>query len=399
MSHSTSRHDHVTLGIDISKDHLDVHLHPLRIVRPFTNDHQGHRDLIAWIRPLQPKRIVFEATGAYHRALEMALGKAALPAVKVNPLQTRRFAEATGKRVKTDPVDAAMLARFGAIMQPAIPPAKDPIVDALAELQAARRSLVKDRTAALNRVKTLTLALLKRQSQHHLQQIEAQIAAIEQEQARIVATHARLQARHDVLISIPGIGTATALALLIEMPELRSMDAKQAANLAGLAPVTRQSGEGVGQSLSRVVGFIQGGRVGLRQAIYMPALVAIRFNPPLKATYLALRAAGKPAKLAIVAIMRKLVILVNALLRDGRVWTPQRADTVPTRRGDTNSDRQIPQQPIDVLRAWLSGHSRGQAPQPRSGAAQTPGLRGAAAAGIMPRTIRGSHTQPAHKAS
>jgi transposase len=171
----------------------------------------------------------------------------------------------------------------------------------------------------------LTLGLLKRQSQHHLKQIEAQIAAIDQEQGRILAGHARLQARYDVLISIPGIGAATALALLIEMPELGSMDAKQAVSLAGLAPVTRQSGNWKGQS------FIQGGRAGLRQAIYMPALVAIRFNPPLKAKYLARRAAGKPAKVAIVAIMRKRVILANALLRDSRIWTPQQADnTVAT---------------------------------------------------------------------
>ena len=176
---------------------------------------------------------------------------------------------------------------------------------------------MKDRTAALNRAKTLTLALLKRQSQQHLKQIEAQIQAIDQEQAAIVARHPPLKARFDILVSIPGLGAVTALALLIGMPELGSMDAKQAASLAGLAPITRQSGQWCGKS------FIQGGRATIRQAIYMPALVAVRCNADLKAKYLTLRAAGKPAKVAIVAIMRKLIITANALLRDNRMWTAQ----------------------------------------------------------------------------
>jgi transposase len=311
----------VTIGIDISKHQLDAHLHPAGLTRLFTNDRKGHAQLIAWAKPHCPSRIVFEATGAYHRALEMALGQAGLPAVKVNPLQARLFAEATGKRVKTDPVDAAMLARFGAVLQPEEPPAKDATIDQLAELLTARRALVKDQTAAHNRGKTLTLDLLKRQNQHHLRQIDAQILAIDQAQAAILARHAALKARFDILVSVPGLGAVTALALLIDMPELGSLDARQAASLAGVVPITRQSGRWQGKSR------IQGGRAILRQAIYMPALVAIRFNPPLKEKYLALRQAGKPAKVAIVAIMRKLIITANALLRDNRRWTQQARPT------------------------------------------------------------------------
>jgi transposase len=311
--------DQITVGIDLSKDRLDAHLHPQAVVKQFDNDRKGIAKLIAWITPLQPKRIIFEATGAYHRGLEMALGKAALPSVKINPLQMRRFAQATGTRAKTDPIDAAMLARFGYTMQPDIPPAKDETIDTLAELLAARRALMKDRTVALNRSKTLTLVLLKHQSQQHLKQIETQIKAIDRARAALVAANQPLDARSEILVSIPGFGNHTAFALLIDMPELGSMDAKQTASLAGLAPITRQSGNWKGKS------FIQGGRATLRQALYMPALVAIRFNPPLKAKYLALRAAGKPAKVAIVAIMRKLLIIANALLRDSRVWTPELA--------------------------------------------------------------------------
>jgi transposase len=316
MSHPIAHaSDEITIGIDISKDNLDVHLHPEGTARQFPNDRKGHAKLIAWAAPYQPTRVVFEATGRYHRALEMALGEAGLPAVKINPLQARRFAEATGKRVKTDPIDAAMLARFGAIMRPEIPPAKDQTIDMLAELLAARRGLVKDRTAASNRGKSLTLAMLKRQCQQHRKQIDSQIEAIDQEWMSVLAAHPMLKARLDILLSIPGIGAATAIALLVDMPELGTMDAKQAASLAGLAPVTRQSGTWKGKS------FIQGGRASIRQAIYMPALVAIRFNPQLKEKYEALRRAGKLAKVAIVAIMRKIIIIANALIRDNRKWT------------------------------------------------------------------------------
>jgi transposase len=305
----------VTIGIDISKHTLDLYVHPTGRVQQFANDPKGHTKLIAWITPSQPTRIIFEATGAYHRALELALGRAGLPAVKVNPLQARRFAEATGKRAKTDPLDAAMLARFGAALQPQIPPAKDQTIDQLGELLAARRALVKDQTAALNRAKTRTLALLKSQSQQHLQQIETQIKAIDQQCAAIRLTNDRLTNRFDILISVPSFGAPTVFALLVDIPELGSMNPKQTGSLGGLAPVTRQSGQWSGHST------IQGGRANLRHALYMPALVAIRFNPPLRAKYLALRAAGKPAKVAIVAIMRKLLILANALLRDNRKWT------------------------------------------------------------------------------
>ena len=308
------KHGPVTIGIDVSKTVLDVHLHPEGLRSRFANDACGHGLLVSWAAAHQPERVIFEPTGACHRALETALGRAGLPFVKINPLQARRFAQACGTRVKTDPVDAEMLARMAATLQPDLTPAKDQTIDTLKELLAARRALVKDRTAALNRSKGLTLALLKRQSDQNLKQITARITAIDAECHKLMAATPHLKARLDILTSIPGLGEITALALLIDIPELGSMDAKQTASLAGLAPVTRQSGQWRGKS------FIQGGRATLRQAIYMPALVAIRFNPPLKVKYDALRAAGKPAKLAITAIMRRIITIANALLRDNRKW-------------------------------------------------------------------------------
>jgi transposase len=307
----------VTGGVDISKDTLDVYLAPSGVHRQFANDVKGRGKLIAWLKIERPTRIIFEPSGAYHRALERALAEANLPGVKINPLRARRFSEATGKRIKTDQVDAAMLAQFGAVLQPDILPFKHAVSDTLAEVLAARRALVKDRTAAMNHSKNLTLTLLKRQNKQHLEQIASQIDAIDQECKTVLAGNAVLSARLDILLSIPGLGAVTALALLIDMPELGSMDAKQAASLAGLAPITRQSGHWRGKSR------IQGGRPQVRQALYMPALVAIRFNAPLKAVYTALRKAGKPAKVAIVAVMRKLLITANALLRDRHRWMPE----------------------------------------------------------------------------
>ncbi|RJT29430.1 IS110 family transposase [Mesorhizobium waimense] len=284
--------------------------------RQYANDASGLRELIRSLAPLAPARIVYEATGAYHRLLERMLGVKGLPLAKMNPQHTRAFAKAAGRLSKTDRIDAAMLARFGALMTPQIRPIRSDTLDTLCELVAARRALIKDCTATLNRQKSLTMPLLKRQAEQRLKQIAAQIAAIDTECQARIASELGLRRRFDILNSIPGLGEASAFAIVADMPELGALENKQAASLAGLAHVDRQSGLWKGKS------FIQGGRQTLRQALYMPALVATRFNQPLKAKYENLRASGKPAKVAITAIMRKLIVLANALIRDDRKWSP-----------------------------------------------------------------------------
>lgn len=306
------------VGIDISKAYLDVHLLPDGDERSFTNDRRGLAELAQWLKPFRIERIVYEATGAYHRLLERTFGSARLPLVKMNAQHTRAFAKAAGRLSKTDRIDAAMLARFGAVMAPEVRPLKSDALAAVGELLAARRALTKERTATLNRQKNLTIALLKRQAERRLKQIAGQIDAIDAECSKIIAAEAELARRCEILTSIPGIGEATAVAILAEMPELGTLANKQIASLAGLAPVDRQSGQWKGKS------FVQGGRSWLRQALYMPTLVALRFNQPLKAKYEAFREAGKPAKVAITAIMRKLIVLANALVRDDRKWVPTR---------------------------------------------------------------------------
>jgi len=308
-----------SVGVDISKDTLDVHLHPAGASRRFANDAKGFSALIACLKGFAIARVVFEPTGAYHHAFERRLAEAGLPLAKVNPRQARRFAEAIGRHAKTDAVDAAMLARFAMLIEPPARPIVSATLDEMKELHVARRALVKDRVAALNRDKTRRSALLKRQAAERLRQIERQIAAIDAALRAQLAADPALKARFDILVSIPGVGETTALTILVEMPELGAIEHKCAASLAGLAPIARDSGRRSGKR------FIRGGRAHLRQALYMPTLVAVRFNTVMRAKYNAFLAAGKPPKVALTAIMRKLIILANALLRDGRTWTAKLA--------------------------------------------------------------------------
>ena len=263
-------------------------------------------------------RVVYEATGAYHSGLERALG-AHLPLVKVNPLQARRLAQAQGLRAKTDAVDAKMLADMGNAfaLEPDEPAAE--IQHDLRELRSFRSGLIKDRTGIMSRMKTQTLSITRRQSKARLAQVDKQIAEINAEIERLINSSDTLAHSMKILRSIPGVGAICAATILIEMPEIGSMDRKQVASLTGLAPMTRQSGQWRRKS------FIQGGRKIVRDALYMPALVAMRHNPDFKAKYQALIKAGKPPKVAITALMRKLIELANALIKADRNWVTKGA--------------------------------------------------------------------------
>ena len=294
---------------------MDIHRLPDRATCRVANTPGGLAELIGWIGQAPVARLVYEATGAYHRLLETTLAAHGLPIAKVNPRQARRFAEAAGVLAKTDRVDAAVLARFGVALEPATTRLRDGSLDAVQELHRARQALVKDRTAARNRLAVARSALVRRLLSLKLAQIERHVAAIEAAIQDHLRTQDDLARRATILTSIPGISTLTAVALMVEMPELGTLGGKQAASLAGLAPMTRQSATWRGRAA------IRGGRAMLRQALYMPTLVATRFNPQMAAKYKAMIDAGKPKKLAITALMRKLLLLANALLRDNRTWT------------------------------------------------------------------------------
>jgi transposase len=302
-----------TIGVDISKDHLDACRWPGGETCRVSNDPAGHRRLIRWIGG-DVARVAFEATGAYHAAFERALHRADVPYSKLNPARARRFAEALGTHAKTDRIDARLIARMAAMIEPRPDRPKPAVLAELHELQLARSALVRERTAATNRAGRLTLALLRRQHATRLRQIERALGEVDAAIAALVASDESLARKAEILCSIPGISLVTAAAVLAEMPELGTLEAATAASLTGLAPFTRESGTWKGQAK------IGGGRGDLRRALYLPALSAARFNPDLKAVYDRLRARGKPAKLALVAVMRKLVILANVLVRHDRTW-------------------------------------------------------------------------------
>lgn len=309
--------DH-TIGIDISKSYLDVFRLEDGATSRFDNSQSGLKALIRWLGTTPVARVVFEPTGAYHRALEKALsGKT--PLVKVNPLQARRFAEACGTRAKTDAVDARTLARMGAALslEPDAP-ISEKLRD-LKDLQVARTALVKERTRLKNRSKVQINAVLKRQTAARLKLIERQIAELDAEISQNIAEDKSAARKREILCSIPGLGPVSAALILTFLPEIGTLERKQAGSLAGLAPHSRESGQWKGKS------FISGGRKPLRDALYMPALVALRFNPDLKAKYTALLEAGKPAKVAIIAIMRKLLETANALVKADRAWVQKAA--------------------------------------------------------------------------
>ena len=287
-----------TIGVDISKSHLDAFRLGDSAAQRFENSAAGFRALSKWLGKTPVARVVFEPTGPYHKAFEAALGER-IPLVKVNPLQARRFAEASGTRAKTDAVDAQMLARMGTAfdLAPQIPRSREARV--LRDLHVARTVLIKDRTRLRNRAQTYDIVVLKRQTKARLTQLDRQIAELDTEISALIEARETTARSRDILCSMPGIGAVTAAAMLTLLPEIGTLGRKQVASLTGLAPVTRQSGQWQGKS------FIGGGRKPLRDALYMPALVAIRHNPDLKAKYEVLRAAGKPAKVAIVAFVGK----------------------------------------------------------------------------------------------
>lgn len=307
-----------TIGVDISKSHLDVFHLEGAAARRFENTPGGLRALRKWLGSTPLARVVYEPTGPYHRLFEDSLsGK--LPFVKVNPLQARRFAEACGTRAKTDALDARGLARMGAalLLEPDAVISQNARV--LRDLQVARTALIKERTRLRNRGHVQTSAVLKRQTRTRLTLVGKQIAELDREIAKHLDANESTARQRDILRSIPGLGQIATAAILTFLPEIGTLDRRQVGSLAGLVPYNRDSGQFKGKS------FISGGRKPLRDALYMPALVAMRFNSDLKEKYSALRAAGKPAKVAIVAVMRKLIETANALVKADRDWVEKTA--------------------------------------------------------------------------
>ena len=304
------------VGIDVAKAHLDVHLRPQGESFRVGNDPDGIAALVGRLTAWAPAGIVLEATGGYEALLVGALAAAGLTPALVNPRQARDFARATGRLAKTDAIDAAALAHFAEAIGPVPKPLPDEAARAFAALLARRRQLVQMRAAEQNRLGTAPTAAVRRDVQRHVAWLTRQLARLDKELGEAVQASPLWRAKEDLLRGVPGIGPTVARCLLAELPELGSLSGRQAASLAGLAPRNRDSGAYRGR---RSIG---GGRAGVRGALYMASLSAARYNPVLKAFYRRLRAAGKLAKVALIAVARKLLTIVNAMLRDGRPWSP-----------------------------------------------------------------------------
>lgn len=308
----------VIVGIDVSKERLDVHVRPGGEAFFVARDGEGIAALAVQLVALAPAAVAVEATGGFETVVAAGLAGAGLPVVVVNPAQVRAFATALGQRAKTDPIDAAVIARFAEATQPAIRPLPDEETQLLADLVARRRQIVAMIGAERQREKRAP-ARVRRSITRLIKALEKELSSLDGDIDDAVRGSPAWREKEDLLASVPGVGKIVARTLIAELPELGTLDRRQVAALVGLAPFTRQSGQWRGKS------FIGGGRTAVRATLFIAAMVAARHNPALKAFRDKLVAAGKPKLVALVATARKLVTILNAILRDKQPWHAQTA--------------------------------------------------------------------------
>jgi transposase len=309
----------VFVGIDVGKARLDVHIRPLGQHFVVGNDAAGLAELAIRLEVHAPSLIVLEASGGYERSAAIGLLERGLPVAVVNPRQTRKFAAALGQLAKTDRIDAALLAHFAEAIRPATRAVSDDAIERLQTLLARRRQLVVMRNAEKQRLGKATDPLTRRSLKAVITSLDKQLGVLDKGIGRLIEADPALAEKLERLKTVPGIGDVSARTLLAELPELGLASRHEIAALSGVAPISRDSGRFRGKRR------IQGGRVEVRAPLYMATLVAIRHNPVIKPFYRRLREAGKPAKVALVACMRKLLTMLNAMLRDRRAWAPAEA--------------------------------------------------------------------------
>jgi transposase len=304
----------VYAGIDVSKKVLDLDCYPESRRAQFPNNEGGHQALAAKLQQIGPRWIIVEATGGLEVALVSVLASAGLPVAVINPKQARDFAKAIGVLAKTDSVDAAVLARFGEAVKPALRPFKSEDLRQLEEVLTRRRQLVEMVTAEENRKQQASASMAK-EIDEHLEWLRRRIKGADTDLRDAIKASPLWKAKADLLASIPGVGKVTVSTLLAELPELGQLNRRAISALTGVCPYNRDSGSYRGKRR------IWGGRTTVRSVLYMATLVAIRFNPILKQAYERFLEAGKLKKVAIVACMRKLLVTMNAMLRENTMWS------------------------------------------------------------------------------
>jgi len=302
------------VGIDVSKDRLDVHVRPSGRAFAVARNGEGIEQLITELRALTPMLVVLEATGGFEVTVAAAVAGAGLPLAVVNPRQIRDFARATGRLAKTDTLDAEAIALFAERVRPEARPIADAESQALAELVARRRQLIQMIGMEGNRLRQARNRRVQRSLKATLKTLEAQLAKLDKELDDAIRGSPVWRATDDLLTSVPGIGDITARTLIADLPELGRLDRRRIAALVGVAPINRDSGQMRGRRT------IAGGRAAIRQVLYMATLTATQWNPVIKAHYAQLVARGRPKKVAIVACMRRLLGILNAIIRTASPW-------------------------------------------------------------------------------
>ena len=304
----------IFVGIDVSKARLDIAIRPTSERESVTNDKADIKALVKRLVKIQPTLIVLEATGGYERQVAQALVRAELPVVVVNPRQVRDFAKATGQLAKTDNIDAGVLAHFGEAVRPQLRSLPDEVTVELRALTARRRQVIEMIGAESNRLAMTSKAVGKRINAH-IRWLEQELERADQDLDRSIQQSPIWKENQELLLSTPSIGPVTSRTLLAELPELGTLDRKQISALAGLAPFNRDSGTLKGRRT------IWGGRAPVRSALYMAALVATRRNSVIRIFYKRLRANGKLFKVALVACMRKLLTILNSMIKHKTRWS------------------------------------------------------------------------------
>ncbi|UZF94811.1 IS110 family transposase [Bosea sp. NBC_00550] len=302
------------VGIDVSKDRLDVHVLPSGDAFAVARNGKGLDELLTALRCRSVGLIVIEATGGYELTVSAAIAAADLPLAVVNPRQIRDFARATGRLAKTDALDAEVIALFAERIRPEARHLPGPDAQALADLVARRRQLVEMIGMEGNRLRQAHTPLIQKSLRATLKMLEAQLAALDHDIDNTVRASPVWRAADDLLLSVPGVGSVTARTLIADLPELGRLDRRSIASLVGVAPVNRDSGTWRGHRA------IAGGRPTVRRTLFMAALVGVRWNPVLKDQYQRLLARGRPKKVALVACMRRLLTILNAIIRSATPW-------------------------------------------------------------------------------
>ena len=308
--------DAVFVGIDVSKDRLDVHISPSGQAFAVARDGKGLHELVERLRGVEPSLVAVEATGGFETVVAAAIAGAQLPLAVVNPAQVRHFAQAVGKRAKTDPIDAAVIARFAEAVNPEPRGLPDEAARLLAELVGRRTQIIEMLVAERQREKRASAVRVRKSLARHIKMLEKELPEVDRDIDTMVRGSPVWREKEDLLITFPGIARIITRGVLADLPELGRLTRREIASLVGIAPFTRQSGKWKGKSM------IEGGRPSVRSALYMAALSAIRCNPVIRAFYRHLLARGKPKMVALIAVARKILTVLNAMLRDKRPWQP-----------------------------------------------------------------------------